>query len=178
MTTLMPRLGLRSALWLMAPLAVTVVLVVSRKVDRDAAPSPAWKRVGADSQDEKLTWGIQAAVRRLQVKAGVIDNLLKGRRTLYEAASLFRALDQLNPRQNWATFHRNYPGDSPEEQYCREVIKWVYIALDLAEPGENTMWPVLLEYELEEGLRRGAVQLPEPLPEDLSGLDLLSTGAD
>ena len=44
----------------------------------------------------------------------------------------------------------------------------VYIALELDDPCGNTMWPLLLERELEEALRRGAVRLPEPSLEDLS----------
>jgi hypothetical protein len=101
--------------------------------------------------------------RRVHAKELVVGELLAGKRTLFEAAALFGALNQLVPPlqdRPESAEARGAGGPTVEERLCRQVIVWVAGALS-ERPAEAKAVTERLEAELSEELReRGAIRLP------------------
>jgi hypothetical protein len=92
-----------------------------------------------------------------------------GRRTLLEAAALFRELNQLPPAVS-APAHADpnsppltIPRDTEEARLCRQVILYAHFALRSVAPGREDAAVARLEAEFFAELRaHGAVRLPDP----------------
>jgi hypothetical protein len=80
------------------------------------------REIDAEQKRGKLLDEIDAEVMsRLRAKAVVIEDLLKGRRTLRQAAIEFRRLLRGSPRQ-LEMIDSQYPGRTLDERICRNVI--------------------------------------------------------
>src|SRR5262245_56525328 len=120
---------------------------------------------GPSLQDElhrsgQLDGKLAATRQAVAAKQAITAEVIAGRRTLFEAAAAFQALNGQNPDFNWAMFCRHYPGGSDGERYCRYVLRWVELHLP---EGSGQAEQVLkrLEAELEAHLRQhGTVVLP------------------
>jgi hypothetical protein len=99
--------------------------------------------------------------QRTKAKAGVIKQLLAGRISLFEAAAWFRWLNETPPDCPGESIE-HWPGTSPEEKLCRQMIAWV--RNDQRQFGDNSAADALadrLEMELEKALAgTGRVVLP------------------
>jgi hypothetical protein len=71
-------------------------------------------------QDEKDVED-QRVLQRIEVKEGLITQLIDGRATIPEVAAQFKALNA-GRKDYLALFHRQYPGASDDECYCRNVL--------------------------------------------------------
>jgi hypothetical protein len=93
----------------------------------------------------------------------VVNGLLAGELTLFEAAIRFRDLSERGPPFDWENFRRVYPGRSDEERFCRKVIAEVERSLTPDAPTRRAGVLALLEAELREYLGDpGGVGFPEP----------------
>jgi hypothetical protein len=99
--------------------------------------------------------------RRGQKKAEVIEELLRGKLTLLEAAAWFRFLND-NPPDYPARFREAFPGRSDGEKACRNVLQW--LSATGCSKGEQKPNPDVLaslHAELDALLaQRAAVELP------------------
>jgi hypothetical protein len=102
-----------------------------------------------------------AVQRRIREKERVARELIDGRLILFEAAALFRRLNELPPRStvSLALYHR---GDSEEERLCRHVIEWVRTLMLRRSPYLAEVRAARLEEELaRHKALHGTVILPE-----------------
>jgi hypothetical protein len=99
-----------------------------------------------------------AAMRRCVAgKARAAQDLIEGRRTLLEAAAVFRKLQEAVPGYVWEGFRKEYPGDSDDERCCRAVIRQVeYILAEGPRAGVVRQ----LEKELESHRQHGTLRPP------------------
>jgi hypothetical protein len=164
MTLTLPPTWMRLLAWLSLPLTAAVLLTLSRADRgglRDGWHDGEYARANdAEARIERLA----GFSRRIHSKWHVIDSLREGRRTLFEAAAMFRSLDQMPPLTNWEAFRRHYRGACDEERHCRQVISWMEATLP-PESVETDATVARLRAELEEAIKHGPPQLPEiPLP--------------
>jgi hypothetical protein len=82
---------------------------------------------------------------RFQKKQHIIDELVAGRLTLFEAAALFNHLNHEHPVSLAAPW---FPGDSEEERVCRQVIHGVRARLLSSSPENAHEWVAALEEDL------------------------------
>jgi hypothetical protein len=106
---------------------------------------------------------------RSQAKEVVAREVIAGRRSLLQAAALFRELDRLPPgpfdlaRLDGADAAAPIPGRTDDERYCRHVLAWVRTILNDAPPGRTEATVAQLGAEFHDVLRReGTVRLPDP----------------
>lgn len=112
-----------------------------------------------------LDEGVPAIQRRIRAKARVVDELIDGRLTLFEAAALFRRLNDPSPASA-AHLARDCPGDSEEERLCRQVIAWVRVTLPQRPADVADEMGARFEEELREHKEcHGVVILPDAVPE-------------
>jgi hypothetical protein len=113
----------------------------------------------------------ETAVVRLRAKKQIALDVAAGRRTLVEAAALFRALNRLPPETTEPTGPDNPthpwvltdPVHTEEEQMCREVVEWVYSSLggESEELAKSAVARLTADFRNE--LRRhGAIRFPDP----------------
>jgi hypothetical protein len=92
------------------------------------------------------------ALQRLDAKKGIIGQIIDGRLQLVEAAARFRQL-------NRATAVGTTPNGESDEDLCRSIIGWVYLALS-ERPERAEALSEQLEAELAAHLKlHGAVNL-------------------
>lgn len=111
---------------------------------------------------------------RNHARTRIVDEVIDGRRSLLEAAALFRELDRLPPTA--AVQFGRIPFPLPittrteEEQYCRAVAVWVWSRVVVPQsPGDGNsderaavaVARLVAEFE-DELTRRGAIRLPDP----------------
>jgi hypothetical protein len=60
---------------------------------------------------------------RLKAKTRAVEQLAAGEMTLFEAAAWFMHWNQ-NPPGFPLVHNRAFPGESPEEKVCRQVLSW------------------------------------------------------
>jgi hypothetical protein len=102
-----------------------------------------------------------AVQRRILEKERVAQELVDGRLTLFEAATIFRRLNAAPPRST-APLALYHPGDSEEERLCRHVIAWVRTRMVRRSPYLADVLASRLEEELSRHkARHGAVILPD-----------------
>jgi hypothetical protein len=159
-----------SLAWLLAPVVVCVGLLASRRFQGESAPGPGGGggplATGGADIDEKIA----QTARRIRRKDAVLAGVVEGRRTLFQAAAMFRALSQGRPSSFWARFRDRFPGANDDERHCREVLHWLNYPHILADAGERARLIEKLERDLDEAVRRGGVKLPEVSPEELGEL--------
>jgi hypothetical protein len=144
----------------LVPLA-GAVLVVLLLLGRSFPPLSGQPPAGdPDWQGEKIDRQVRLAITRLKRKLQVSRSVSAGRLTLLEAAALFRALEHEVPAPR-DPFRCERPGQSEEEHHCRQVIGWVHEDLGMADPRRAQKVRDLLEGQLQEHLRRGALRLPD-----------------
>jgi hypothetical protein len=150
----------RSLAWLALPLVVVALLVMTRKGGRGPAEpwlDPAAGKVAAAGAADPAVAGL---ARRMHQKQHIVDTVRERRRSLFEAAAMFRALDQDPPAPGWSPYYLRHPGSTAEERYCRQVIAWVEATV-VYEQGKDDGTVARLRGELEEVLRDGPPSLPE-----------------
>jgi hypothetical protein len=106
---------------------------------------------------------------RLVAKGLIARDVAAGRRSLVEAAALFRELDRLPPasielaRLDEVDASLPIPGQTEEERLCRHVLAYVRAALAGGEPdrAEAALTRLADEFFAERRVR-GAIQLPAP----------------
>jgi hypothetical protein len=96
-------------------------------------------------QEQNAEATLKAIQRRIAAKELIVKNLIDGRITLFEAAALFRDLNHAYPELPSV----DAPGDSEEEKLCQQVLRWVKMVLETAEPTDRDILA-----HLEEELRR------------------------
>ncbi|MFO0878783.1 MAG: hypothetical protein U0840_15685 [Gemmataceae bacterium] len=99
--------------------------------------------------------------RRLRAKTAIVDKLVAGELTLFEAAAWFRTLDrETDPNPQLPC---KAPVQDPNLQLCRHVIVWVEGHLGSGESSSQaSTWVERLEHELQDHLaRHGRVILPD-----------------
>lgn len=160
MPLILPPTWIRSLAWLSLPLAAAVLLALSR-IDKGGL-SGTWNDSDYASANEDAARAelLAGYSRRIHGKWHIIDALRERRQTLFEAAAMFRSLDQMPPATNWEYFRFRYQGDSDEERHCRQVISWMEASLP-PESVETDATVVRLRAELEEAIKHG----PPPLPD-------------
>jgi hypothetical protein len=116
-------------------------------------PAPAWPDV-------------QAAI---VARARLAREAAAGRRTLAEAAALFRELNRRPPVTDPPAYADpdgpplTIPRDTEEGRLCRQVIQYAYFALRSEAPGRADAAVARLEAEFFAECRaHGAVRLPDP----------------
>lgn len=115
-----------------------------------------------------------ALLRNLDAKNEAARDVIAGRRTLPEAAAVFRGLYDDLPVAAWLDWRATTPAGSDEECLCRAVIAQVAILvasypdevarLMPAGPRERATIVPRLEAELREHLRHGPMRLPGGTP--------------
>jgi hypothetical protein len=160
-TRLLTRLGL-----LAACLATLAALCPGQLADlmpirRGRAPAqPDWEsQRRARAQMQRQT---DVLLARVKAKEEVIQQLVAGQLTLFEAAAWFGHLNQ-NPPELASTSTRMFPGRSPEEKLCRQVIHWAEQHLRATTTDSHTQELICrLEDDLATHLaEHGRVVLPE-----------------
>jgi hypothetical protein len=164
MTLTLPPAWMRPLAWLSLPLAAAAILALSRRDVGGLGEARHDSEYAMADDDAARSEQLAGFSRRIRVKWSVIDALRLGRRTLFEAAAMFRSLDQMPPATHWEEFRRRYHGACDEERHCRQVISWMEATLP-PESVETDATVVRLREELEEAIKHGPPQLPEvPLP--------------
>jgi hypothetical protein len=140
------------------PVAVVLTaLLVCRPPLPDLPPEPPVSAALAEAAPDVVALRL---VAKLQIAREVAD----GRRTLWEAAALFRELNRLPPEPAKPTHvvsPVHIPVDTEEGWLCRQVVESVRVAL-YQEPDRAAAVVARLEAEFFAELRRrGTVRLPE-----------------
>jgi len=108
---------------------------------------------------ETLEERCQVVTKRIEAKRQLLDELLEGRRDLFETAACFRNLDQGDAQYNWTAFRLFYSGATDDERHCREVLASLEAALSL----DGCMSAAVLnrlQRDLQERLGNGPISLP------------------
>jgi hypothetical protein len=160
----------RPLAWLLAPVMVCLGLVAWRRFQGDPARYPDTVRGSLVTGEADIDLRVAETGRRIRRKTAALAEVVQGRRTLFEAAALFRALDQGGSSFQWARLRERFPGGSDEERHCRQVLHWLDSPYFVADPGERARLIERLKRDLEEAVRKGRVRLPEVSPEELADL--------
>jgi hypothetical protein len=122
----------------------------------------------AEARDE-LFGPVPEAIRlRILAKGLLVEELASGRLTLFEAAALFRELDELHPATVYPTTSDLDPPirlacPTDDERYCVRVITFARNALRMAQPGRAEVVTRRLAAEVEAERRRsGTIRPPDP----------------
>jgi hypothetical protein len=122
-------------------------------------PAPAEQATRAGQEAEQLERRQQALLRLVAARRQVAADVIAGRLTLLEAAARFRDLNAETPA--FEDCNRIYPGNSPEERFCRLVIDQVESEME-EEPEQAAELRRRLEAELRQHLGSGgAIRLPD-----------------
>jgi hypothetical protein len=158
----------RPLAWLLAPAVVCVGLVALRQF-QGRSPRDQGADGGSPATDgADIDLRIAETGHRIRRKAAILAAVVQGRRTLFEAAALFRAVNQGGTSFQWARFRERFPGANDEERHCRQVLRWLDSRHVVADPGERARLIGRLKHDLEEAIRKGGVTLPEVPPEELA----------
>jgi hypothetical protein len=129
---------------------------------RPPAPDPAAEPVIGGAVGEAVP---EVVALRVLAKGLLARDAAAGRRSLFEAAALFRALDRRPPEPAQPTGFDptlRIPADTEEGRLCRQVLAAVRAEL-AAEPDRAAAAVARLKAEFAQELRaRGAVRLPDP----------------
>jgi hypothetical protein len=113
----------------------------------------------SDQQLAEMERCHQALDRRINKKICVTVKLLDGRITLFEAAALFRRLNEEYPR---FPPDPGFKGDTEEERLCQQVITWAYGQMRIRYPEMADEFEARLKAELRwHKDQHGTVVLPE-----------------
>jgi hypothetical protein len=110
---------------------------------------------------EQLTRQVQSTAERTRMKDTVVESLLLGEMTLFEAAGWFRSLHE-DPL-SWHHPFRPRPAREDGETWCREVIAWAETKVRFEQsPSRADSLRLCLEDVLRERIEsRGSVELTE-----------------
>jgi hypothetical protein len=104
-----------------------------------------------------------AVMRRIDKKQRVVNELLDGRHTFFETATIFRRLNAEHPK---LPTYPDIPGDSDDERTCWQLILWVRRVLLLRGDPEERVQEISARFERElsdHKQRYGTVGLPDVL---------------
>ncbi|MFO0846964.1 MAG: hypothetical protein U0871_00185 [Gemmataceae bacterium] len=149
--------------WLIPP--VTAVVLAAVLSGGQPTPSPS------DQTDVAPTVTVDPTMDLLRCRSLVRDRLARevaeGNRSVFEAAALFEALDQLHPPLDvpradlGVNLPVPFPANTAAELRCRHVALWVYLATKEASPDHAVQSVARLADEVREEVRvNGAVRLP------------------
>lgn len=144
---------------LVGSLAIVFVRCPSDPIE---PPSPQY----VDPEAEALAAGVPEIVPlRLIAKDLITQDVIAGRRSIWEAAALFRELNRLPPEPAKPSLFDpslSIPADTEEEWLCRDVA--VRVSAELCdEPERASAITGRLEAEFfAETFQHGAIRLPEP----------------
>jgi hypothetical protein len=103
---------------------------------------------------------IERVLQRNAVREELVEQVLAGRLTMWQAAARFRAADATLPPVQQTSHRSAFRGETEDERYCREVIFRVESALEWQPRRATAVTPARLTEELERVLKRdGAVHL-------------------
>jgi hypothetical protein len=153
---LTPSLSIRSIAWLAMPVLVAAALVVARNPSGGISSDRKNGKVLHDAADDPV---VQSCVRRIESKDRIVEDVRAGRRTLFEAAAMFRRLDQRPPGRIPHVEYLAAPVDHEDEQYCRQVIRWVEAVVEF-EGNHDDGTARRLRAELEEAIRGRRNHIP------------------
>jgi hypothetical protein len=118
-----------------------------------AVQQPAWaQRLGLSgplSEEVQIDYppdeANQLIIQRIHEKDRIIEELLAGRQSLFEAAAAFLRLDKQQPTVGC---HPRFAGLPKEEAACRQVIEWAGQRLSDRSPDEAERFVKTLEDQL------------------------------
>ncbi len=111
-----------------------------------------WEWLDRERQREEELEGLQAAIEeRSRAKDEVLDKLIEGRLTLFQAADRFRRFSRDFP-PFWTALECKHPSLPEEERLYRYIIEYAEVALE-SEPRKARTVTRRLRAELEETLR-------------------------
>ncbi|HEY7157549.1 MAG TPA: hypothetical protein VH575_26575 [Gemmataceae bacterium] len=112
-------------------------------------------------KDVRLTQEVDVVRERLLVKDKVVERLIAGEITLFQAGASFLALH--DSPELLARLRQSFPSSSDSESACRQVIAWTAIRVRATQsPEQSETVRQRLEAELREHLERdGTAELPE-----------------
>jgi hypothetical protein len=113
------------------------------------------ERAADDARARALANFLADIKRRRDARAAAATEVVAGRRTLLEAALLFRQADRASPSFCPHAFELAYCGDTDEERYCRAVID--FIRWQRKDDPARAAIVHRLEGELQDLLRRGTL---------------------
>jgi hypothetical protein len=104
-------------------------------------------RIREKQREAELIRQDEAALRRLEAKGAVVQDLLAGRMTLFEAVAWFKDVNDTYPEVpgDHGTY---FSADSEEENLCRQVLAWVEAEVNRLPPGRRTALTNRLRGEL------------------------------
>jgi hypothetical protein len=123
-------------------------------------------------QQEEFDAEDQRVLQRIEIKESLITQLIEGRATIPEVAAHFKMLN--SGRVDYlALYHKQYPGASDDECYCRNVVAFADARLS-RQGRQGSEQTERLRRELDRLLRsNGPFVLPDVPPADL---ELLTAG--
>ena len=108
---------------------------------------------------EQLEERCQTVNKRIEAKRRLLEELLEGKRNLFETAAYFRQLDQGDVHYNWGAFRLFYAGATDDERHCREVLS----SLEAALCHDGCMSAAVLnqlQQDLNDQVARGPISFP------------------
>jgi hypothetical protein len=159
---------------------VLLTVVVAFVLGRCVVEMPVRPHSTDPAIDERAGPESEALVLRIRAKDRIVEDLVLGRRSLVEAAALFRELDRLPPQAKYLAIPDPDPplrlvSPTEEEQYCTAVITYARNSLRVMQPdqAEAVTGRLVTEFWAER-CERGEVRLPvvtapEPVRELLEG---------
>jgi hypothetical protein len=118
-----------------------------------------WGPAGEIERAEQLEEGRKVVLWCVGVKRTLTEEVIAGRRTLFEAAAGFRNAERIKV-QRAPSLCAAGP-DSTDEEHCRQVIQQVRRSLQ-GQPNQSAVVARLEEQLREELARKGIVRLPAP----------------
>jgi hypothetical protein len=111
----------------------------------------------ADVEKRKLDqWRKDGALKAFcqRAKSRLYAEVINHKLPLLQAATYFRAIDDLDPTFNEQLFKNSFAGRSMEERYCREVVAWANTSEELNQDAESREARRRMEQELTDLLDR------------------------
>jgi hypothetical protein len=144
-------------------LAVVVAFVLGHRV----AEMPVRPHSTDPTIDERAPPEAEVLVLRIRAKNRIVEDLVHCRRSLVEAAALFRELDRVPPQAKYLAILVHDPplrlaSPTEAEQYCNAVITYARNSLRVNQPdqAEAVTGRLVAEFWAER-CERGEVRLPE-----------------
>jgi len=115
----------------------------------------------ANAESDRLDTESHEVVERLKRRTATVQRLIEGRVGLIEAAAWFRCYnEQAGPRA--AASYADFPGATPEEKVCSQVIHWAGNAACRLGPSQREELDARLARELAEARARGRGRIVLP----------------
>jgi hypothetical protein len=112
---------------------------------------PSYEQFSDGQPDPDMARRMDAAHRRQELKREVIQQLLRGRLSLDQAAAQFESVDENDPDSR-GKFRFYYEGSSDRERRYRQVLHWVKRTVEDESPSKAAAVLGRLEREMERNL--------------------------